>query len=122
MKKVALVEDNADNRLLVQAILSDMYEIVEYETGLDALEGLKSWIPDIILLDVSLPEMDGTQVVKKIRENPAMKDVPVIALTAHAMSGDREKYLLCGFNEYVTKPIVDEKVLIDTMEKFLKAR
>ena len=119
MKKIALVEDNADNRLLVQAILSDRYEIVEYESGLDALEGFKQWRPDLILMDISLPEMDGTQVIKKLRSEESFKSVPVIALTAHAMHGDREKYLLYGFDDYVTKPIVDEAVLIDSMEKLL---
>ena len=119
MKKIALVEDNADNRMLVQAILQDLYEIVEFETGLEALHGLESWKPDLILLDISLPEMDGTQVIKKIRADPTLKPIPVIALTAHAMSGDREKYLLYGFDDYVTKPIVDEQVLIGTMEKLL---
>jgi two-component system, cell cycle response regulator DivK len=117
--KVAVVEDNPDNRMLVQALLEDSYEISEYETGVEAVNGLGDDVPDLILLDISLPEMDGTEVLAWIREHPDLKDVPVIALTAHAMSGDREKFLAAGFNDYVTKPIVDEAVLFDAIENWL---
>ena len=117
--KVAVVEDNPDNRMLVQALLEDRYEISEYETGVEAVEGLPDDIPDVILLDISLPQMDGTEVLAWLRARDDLKAVPVIALTAHAMSGDREKYLAIGFNEYVTKPILDEDVLIDAIERCL---
>ena len=119
MKKIAVVEDNPDNRLLVQAILDDRYEISEYETGADAVAGLGADLPDLILLDISLPEMDGTEVLAWIRQQDVIKDTPVIALTAHAMAGDREKYLRAGFNDYLTKPIVDESVLTETIERWL---
>lgn len=117
--RLALVEDNADNRLLVQAILDDEYEISEYENGADAMDGLSSGVPDLVLLDISLPGMDGTEVLQWIRSQEALRSVPVIALTAHAMSGDREKYLALGFDDYVTKPIVDEDVLIGAIERLL---
>ncbi len=117
--RIAVVEDNPDNRLLVQALLEDTYEISEYETGVDAVDGLEGDNPDLILLDISLPEMDGTEVLAWIRSNDVLKDTPVIALTAHAMSGDREKYLAAGFNDYVTKPIVDEAVLTEAIERWL---
>jgi len=119
MTRVAVVEDNPDNRMLVQALLEDRYELSEYETGVDAVEGLAADLPDIVLLDISLPEMDGTEVLAWIRDQEELRDVPVIALTAHAMAGDREKYLSIGFNEYVTKPIVDEDVLIEAIERCL---
>jgi two-component system cell cycle response regulator DivK len=121
MKKIAVVEDNPDNRLLVRVILESLYDIVEYETGIAALEGLPKEIPDLILLDISLPEMDGTEVLRRIRADEQMQALPVIALTAHAMAGDREKYLAAGFNDYVTKPIVDENVLLDAIQKLLPA-
>jgi two-component system cell cycle response regulator DivK len=121
MKKIAVVEDNPDNRLLVQVILESLYEVVEYETGPAALEGLPKERPDLILLDISLPEMDGTEVLRRIRADEQLKTLPVIALTAHAMAGDREKYLASGFNDYVTKPIVDENVLLDAIQKLLSA-
>jgi CheY-like chemotaxis protein len=117
--RIAVVEDNPDNRLLVQALLEDTYDISEYETGVDAVEGLEEDNPDLILLDISLPEMDGTDVLAWIRGNEVLKDTPVIALTAHAMAGDREKYLAGGFNDYVTKPIVDEAVLTEAIERWL---
>ena len=117
--KVAVVEDNPDNRMLVQALLEDRYELTEYETGVEAVEGLPNAIPDVVLLDISLPEMDGTEVLAWMRGQEALKHLPVIALTAHAMAGDREKFLSIGFNDYVTKPIIDEDVLIDAIERCL---
>lgn len=120
MKKIAVVEDNPDNRLLIRAILEDMYEIEEYETGVLALKDFSANHPDLVLLDISLPEMDGTEVLKRIRASEEFRDFPVVALTAHAMSGDREKFLSVGFDEYVMKPIVDETVLIDVIEKTIK--
>jgi CheY-like chemotaxis protein len=118
-RKIAVVEDNPDNRMLVQALLEDRYDISEYETGVEAVEGLGGDIPDLVLLDISLPEMDGTEVLAWIRGQDELRDIPVIALTAHAMAGDRDKYLAAGFDDYVTKPIVDEDVLIEAIERCL---
>ena len=120
MKTIAVVEDNVDNRMLVQALLADLYEIVEYETGIKALEGFAQERPDLVLLDISLPEMDGTEILQKIRADAALRELPVIALTAHAMAGDRAKFLAAGFDGYVTKPIVDIDVLTDTIDSFFK--
>ncbi len=121
MNRIAVVEDNPDNRLLVRVILEPLYEVTEYETGLAALEGLRRQKPDAVLLDISLPEMDGTEVLRRIRGDAELKSLPVIALTAHAMSGDREKYLEAGFDDYVTKPIVDEAILLEAIVKQLSA-
>jgi CheY-like chemotaxis protein len=120
MKRIALVEDNADNRLLVHAILEDLYELDDYETGVDALGGLQADTPDLVLLDISLPGMDGTEVLRRIRADEQVRRLPVIALTAHAMAGDREKYLAMGFDAYVTKPIVDEEVLLGEIARLLR--
>ena len=117
--KIAVVEDNPDNRLLVSAILDDAYDLSEYESGKEVLAGLKDDPPDLMLLDISLPEMDGTEVLAWIRKQEEFQDLPVIALTAHAMAGDREKYLAAGFNEYVTKPILDEDVLLEAIQRCL---
>jgi CheY-like chemotaxis protein/HPt (histidine-containing phosphotransfer) domain-containing protein len=119
MKKIAVVEDNPDNRLLVRVILEPQYEVSEYANGQSTLEGLAREKPDLLLLDISLPEMDGVAVLRRIRANAGLRDLPVIALTAHAMAGDREKYLGLGFDDYVTKPIVDEKVLLDAIQRNL---
>ncbi|MGH7443494.1 MAG: response regulator, partial [Longimicrobiales bacterium] len=106
-------------RLLVRAILEDLYDVVEYEGGAQALHGMRASRPDLVLLDISLPEMDGTDVLALMRSDARLQDLPIIALTAHAMAGDREKYLAAGFDEYVTKPIVDESVLITTIARFI---
>ena len=119
MNKIAVVEDNPDNRLLIRAILEDQYEVAEYENGPEALDGFRGSRPDLVLLDISLPEMDGTIVLARMRAHPGLRELPVIALTAHAMVGDREKYLAAGFDEYVAKPIVDEAVLLDAIKVLL---
>ena len=117
--RIAVVEDNPDNRLLVQALLEDRFEIIEFETGVEAVAGLRDARPDLVLLDISLPEMDGTEVLAWIRAQDDLKGLPVIALTAHAMAGDRERYLSVGFDDYLTKPIVDEAVLFESIERCL---
>ena len=120
MKTIAVVEDNADNRLLLHAFLSDKYEIREYETGPAALEGLRGKMPDLVLLDVSLPGMDGLAVLSHLRADEKLKKLPVVALTAHAMHGDRERFLKAGFDEYVAKPIIDEQILYGVIERLLR--
>ena len=122
MKRIAVVEDNPDNRLLVRVILESLYEVTEYENGFLALEGLPRQKPDLVLLDVSLPEMDGTEVLKKIRLDEQLRELPVIALTAHAMAGDREKFIKAGFDDYVSKPIVDETLLLDAIARLLPGK
>jgi CheY-like chemotaxis protein len=119
-QKIAVVEDNPDNRLLVQALLEEFYEISEFETGVEAVNGLVADAPDPVLLDISLPEMDGTEVLAWIRNQPEIRETPVVALTAHAMAGDREKFLAEGFNDYLTKPIIDESILLETIARWLK--
>ena len=120
MPTIAVVEDNADNRLLLHAILGDRYELVEYENGADALAGMSNARPDLVLLDISLPGMDGNEILRRMREDARLRALPVVALTAHAMSGDRERFLAAGFNDYVTKPIVDDTLLTGAIERLLK--
>lgn len=116
---IAVVEDNADNRLLVDAILGDRYVLHEYASGPRALAGMLVERPNLVLLDVSLPEMDGLEVLARMRAEPSLRDVPVVALTAHAMAGDRERYLAAGFDDYVPKPLVDDRVLVSAIERLL---
>jgi two-component system, cell cycle response regulator DivK len=122
MKTIAVIEDNADNRLLLRAILGDLYQVVEYEDGIEALEGVRRRRPDLVLLDVSLPGMDGCEVLSRLRAEPALSGLPVIALTAHAMAGDRERFLARGFDHYVAKPIQDENDLLGAIERLLRQR
>jgi CheY-like chemotaxis protein len=119
MRKIAVVDDNADNRLIIRTILEDQYDIVEYSSGIEAIEGFRKSKPDVVILDISLPEMDGTEILRRIRDDSYLHDLPVIALTAHAMVGDREKYLSAGFNDYVAKPILDMKVLFSTIQRWV---
>jgi CheY-like chemotaxis protein len=116
---IAIVEDNADNRLLVVALLEDDYDVVEFEDGTSALAGLADSGVRLVLLDISLPGMDGSEVLRGIRADPALQGLPVCALTAHAMMGDRERYLAEGFDGYISKPIVDEDVLFETLKTLL---
>lgn len=118
MKTVALIEDNPDNRLLVSAILDGKYEIVEYENGREGLSGIQESPPNLVLLDISLPEMDGMEVLRHIRADETIKSLPVIALTAHAMAGDRDKFIEYGFDDYVTKPILDDKAFLNLIQKW----
>ncbi|HEX5179251.1 MAG TPA: response regulator [Gemmatimonadaceae bacterium] len=119
MKTIAVVEDNADNRLLLRALLDERFRIVEFETGADAVAGLPDAGAEVVLLDISLPGMDGVEVLARLRNDARTARLPVVALTAHAMAGDRENYLRAGFDEYVTKPIVDETVLFDAIDRQL---
>jgi len=118
MRKIAVVDDNSDNRLIIRTILEDQYEILEFSSGLEAIEGFRQRKPDVVILDISLPEMDGTEILRRIRDDPQLHDLPVIALTAHAMVGDREKYLAAGFNDYVAKPILDMTILFSTIQRW----
>jgi CheY-like chemotaxis protein len=120
MKKIAVIEDNFDNRLILNAMIGHLYTLKEYTTGPEALASLPQATPDLILLDISLPGMDGTEVLQRLRSQPESKKIPVIALTAHAMSGDRERFLAQGFNGYLAKPILDTQPLIDLIESLLQ--
>jgi two-component system, cell cycle response regulator DivK len=118
--RVAVVEDNPDNRLLIDAMLGDRYDLTEYASGPEALAGMTQAPPDVVLLDISLPGMDGVEVLHRARELPALRGVGFVAITAHAMQGDRQRFLAEGFDDYVTKPIVDEAVLEAAIVRLLQ--
>ncbi|MGH7532361.1 MAG: response regulator [Gemmatimonadales bacterium] len=122
LPRVAVVEDNPDNRLLLQALLAGRYAVDEYENGPAALAGITARPPQVILLDISLPGMDGAEVLRRLRSDDALRPIPVVALTAHAMSGDRERFLGMGFDGYVAKPIIDETLLYDAIERLIARR
>ena len=122
MKTIAVVEDNADNRMLLRAILTGMYELREYTTGHHALAALLAQdrpLPDLVLMDISLVGLDGVEVLRRLRADPRTHQLPVIALTANAMYGDRERYLAAGFDDYVAKPIDEEDQLLGPVERLL---
>jgi two-component system, cell cycle response regulator DivK len=117
---VAVVEDNADNRLLVRAIIGDAYDVREFTSGDEALDAFARAAPDVVLLDISLPGLSGLEVLARLRADARLARVPVVALTAHAMDGDRQRYLAAGFDGYVSKPILDETVLLDAIARALR--
>lgn len=119
MKTVAIVEDNEDNRLLVEVMLEDAYDLAFYVDAAEALEGLPRDVPDLVLIDISLPGMDGVALLGMMRAHRRLKGVPAIALTAHAMAGDRDRYLAHGFKGYVSKPIESRKALVAAIEALL---
>jgi len=119
MKRIVVVEDNHDNADLIEAFLEDNYTLYFAYNGKSGLAKVKDLKPDLVLLDISLPEMDGNEVVKAIRKDSIIANTPVIALTAHAMLGDKEDFLKRGFNEYMSKPILDEDKLIEMIEELI---
>ncbi len=119
MSKILLVEDNEMNRdMLSRRLKRRGYDVLIAVDGVEGLEITNSQIPDLILMDMSLPIMDGWEATRNIKAHPATKSIPVIALTAHAMSGDRQKALEAGCDDYDTKPI-DLSRLLAKIEAFL---
>ena len=112
MAKILMVEDNEMNRdMLSRRLIKKGFEVVMAVDGQKGLDMATSESPDIILLDMSLPVMDGWEVARNLKADDALKSIPVIALTAHAMAGDREKTLEAGCDEYDTKPIEFKRLL-----------
>ena len=106
MPKILLVEDNEMNRdMLSRRLERKGFEVVLAFDGEDGVSKAQTETPDLILMDMSLPEMDGWEATKLIKSVPATGSIPVIALTAHAMSGDREKAIEAGCDDYDTKPV-----------------
>ena len=120
MHKILIVEDNADNLAVLESFLEDDYELVCADDGEKGLQIAVSEKPDLILMDISLPKMDGIEALAQIRQIEEIKKTPVVALTAHAMIGDKEKYLNLGFDAYMSKPIVSDEDLIELIEKLIK--
>jgi len=119
MSKILIVEDNEMNRdMLSRRLERKGYEVVMAEDGQKGVDMSKSENPDLILMDLSLPVMDGWEATSTIKSDDNTKDVPIIVLTAHAMAGDREKALEAGADEYDTKPI-DFKRLLGKIKDFI---
>lgn len=119
MPNILVVEDNPDNMTLVKWILEDEgFQITEALTGEDCLETLKSSSFDLVLMDISLPGIDGKETTQQIRQNPQLKDLPIIALTAHAVKGEEEAIWNSGVSDLITKPIAED-LLIQRINHFL---
>jgi two-component system cell cycle response regulator DivK len=122
MERVLIVDDNRASRDLIRAILKNVRcDIIEATHGQEALDLIQRQRPDLVLLDVDMPGLDGLAVVKKIRENTSLADLPVMAVTAFAMEGDRERGMAAGFTVYLTKP-VRAALLRQQVQQLLGAR
>ena len=106
---ILVIEDNEQNLYLVRYLLEARgHKIFEAGNGPDGIAAAQATVPDLILLDIQLPKMDGYAVARALRENPALDDVPIVAVTSYAMSGDRVKALAAGCDDYIEKPIDPE--------------
>jgi CheY-like chemotaxis protein len=109
-----LVEDNEDNRIIYTTVLRHVgYQVVEAVDGAQAIALARSVVPDLILMDISIPEVDGWEATRILRRDPVTKDIPIIALTAHAMTDDREKATALGFTSYLAKPVEPRAVVAE---------
>ncbi len=119
MSRVLIAEDNPVNRELLRELLETRWHAVtEAANGQEALQLIAVTPPDILLLDLDMPVLDGFATVRRIRENPSLASLPVLAVTAHAMQGDREKVLASGFDGYLSKPI-QSLLLFEELERLL---
>ena len=119
---ILYVEDNPDNRLLVKRILlAEDYSLLEAIDGRDALDVLETAHPDLILMDINMPDMDGYTLTAKIKSLPGFERIPILALTANVMRGDKEKTLEAGCDGYIQKPL-DVDQLTREIDKFLSRR
>jgi len=118
MKKVLVVEDVDFNRDLLVQLLEDKYQVIEAVNGQEGVELAERERPELILMDLSLPIMDGWEATKRIKANNELRSIPVIALTAHAMVGDQEKALAAGCDDYLVKPL-DEDILTAKIQRYL---
>jgi two-component system, cell cycle response regulator DivK len=118
MKKVLVVEDVEFNRDLLVQLLEDHYEVITANDGAAGIELAEREHPDLILMDLSLPVIDGWEATRRLKANVALRRIPIIALTAHAMSGDAEKARACGCDDYLSKPI-DEDLLFEKLTQLL---
>jgi two-component system, cell cycle response regulator DivK len=117
---ILYIEDNLDNRVLIRRVLmAEGYEIAEAGGAMEGLEMLKSLHPDLILMDINMPGTDGYSLTTHIRSLPGYEGIPIVALTANVMRGDREKSLEAGCDAYIQKPI-DIDLLPQQIERYLR--
>ncbi len=121
-KKILVVDDNQDSRELVVKVLKNKgYEMIEAVDGEEAVEKAVAEMPDLILLDISIPKLNGYEVARILKGKEEFKGIPIVALTAHAMKGDRMKALEAGCEGYISKPI-NVRELPAQVKSFLKGR
>ncbi len=115
---ILYIEDNFENRVLVRRVLeSEGYAMIEAGTAAQAFEQIEEHLPDLILMDINMPDMDGYTLTAKIKEKPAYQEIPIIAVTANVMRGDKERSLKAGCDGYIQKPI-DIDILTEQIERY----
>ncbi|MBF0552010.1 MAG: response regulator [Deltaproteobacteria bacterium] len=120
MKTGLVIEDNSDNMVLITRLLEKAgYRTLQAETGRAGVDMAVWQQPDFIILDIQLPDIDGIEVLQQLRDSEAGKNIPVIAMTSYAMTGDREKIMMAGCTGYIEKPI-DPARVIDQIRKILE--
>ena len=118
-ERILYIEDNSENRTLVRRVLmSEGYTMIEAVDGVSGLRAVETHRPDLILVDINLPDIDGYEVTSRIKMTPRLSHIPIIAMTANVMQGDREKSLAAGCDGYIQKPI-DVDLLPEQIIKFL---
>jgi len=121
-KRILIVDDNQDSRELVVKVLKNKgYEMIEATDGEEAIEKAVGERPDLILLDISIPKLDGYEVTRRLKSREEFKETPIVALTAHAMKGDRAKALEVGCEGYISKPI-NIRELPDQVKSYLRGK
>ena len=116
-KSILVVEDQEDNRQILRDLLgASDYEMVEAEKGQEAIDAVAKKKPDLILMDIQLPVMDGYEATRRIKANPDWKSIPIIVVTSYALSGDAEKARAAGCDDYVTKPYSPRQLLAKIRE------
>jgi CheY-like chemotaxis protein len=110
MRKILVVEDVEYNRDLLVQLLEEDYEVLTAADGAGGIEAAVRHRPDLILMDLSLPGLDGWEATRRLKARPETAAIPVIALTAHAMQGDEERARACGCDDYLTKPIDEDRL------------
>jgi CheY-like chemotaxis protein len=119
-KTILVIEDNKLNMKLVKELISiGKYRMLEANDAESGIQQIREQQPDLVLMDIQLPGMDGLSATKIIKEDPALKDIPIIGLTSYAMQGDKEKALAAGCTGYITKPI-DTRKFLETVSEYLK--
>ena len=119
---ILCVEDNPQNMRLVRKILQHQgYAVLEAENGLAGVSEAEEHIPDMILMDVNLPDIDGLEATRRIKAQPQLAHIPIVALTANAMYGDEERILAEGCDGYISKPVSKAK-LLEVVEQYLQAK
>lgn len=112
--RVLLVEDNEDNRIIYATALRYAgYEVLEAVTGTEGVSLVRSALPDLVLMDISVPEMDGWEATELLKADPKTKSIPIIAVTAHALPGDEERSMKAGCDGYLAKPITPAALLVE---------